>query len=255
MKVWQNRWKMTGLFLLCCLFALPYATEASEIEQMQDTPVTSMESAQENLQDSSQVDVENLQEASEEDTETSIKLAIDGNTVYVDVQGTWSTVQGSIVFDPSYKVKAHGISEGLKSAVSAQSKIGIPLENLLEDEYVFVGVYTSITGEGVEYTGHAFYLTFEDVSNPLSVSLKDKDGTIIETAVLDGTTLPPEDTPSLGDEKNPDEQEGLLRYKWVQRLFFGIVLIAVAGIVALIMLVVKKSKKKHENSCEKENAK
>lgn len=245
-KAWQNRWKIAGLLLLCCLFVLSYVAEASELEQMQDTPVTSMEPAQENLQDSSQEDMENLQEASGENTETPIKLAIDGDTVYVDVQGTWSTVQGSIVFDPSYKVKAHGVSEGLKSAVSAQSKIGIPLENLLEDEYVFVGVYTSITGEGVEYTGHAFYLTFEDVSNPISISLKDKDGSIIETAVLDGTTLPPEDTPSPGDAKDTDEKEGILRYKWAQRLVFGIVLIAVAGIAVLVIHIVKKSKKKNK---------
>lgn len=245
MKVWQNRWKMAGLFLLCSLLALPYVAEASETEQMQEASVTSMEPAQENMQDSLQVDGDNLQEASDEDTESPIQLSIDGDTVYVDVQGTWSTVQGSIVFDPSYKVKAHGVSEGLKSAVSAQSKIGIPLENLLEDEYVFVGVYTSITGAGVEYTGHAFYLTFEDVSNPLSVSLKDKDGTIIETAVLDGTTLPPEDTPSPGDEKNSDEKEGVLRYKWAQRLVLGIVLIAVAGIAALVIRIVKKLNKKN----------
>lgn len=181
------------------------------------------------------------------DGETPLNMVVDGNTVYVDAKGTWSTIQGSIAFDASHKVKEHGVTEELQKAVSKQLKIGFPVENLLEDEYVFVGVYTSITGEGIDYTGHTFYLTFEDTTTPITVTLKDIGGTVIETAVVDGTTLPPlEKDASLEEQEDVGKDKGgivsFLSGKTV-RVVIGLGVVVLIGLVCVWILLKRKNRK------------
>ncbi len=141
-------------------------------------------------------------------TKATLTLSASGNTVYVDVAGVWSTIDGSVVFDPANQVTGHGVTEGLNQAVEEQHKLNIPAENLMSGEYAFAGVFSSISGEGVEYTGHAFYLTFAQITQPITLTLKDTEGNILQTLVADGTVTEPAPTAAGSGQVSGTPEEG-----------------------------------------------
>lgn len=122
-------------------------------------------------------------------------LSAEGNTVYADMEGVWETIDGSFVFDGSNKVVGHGFTQSLMDAVIEQKKMNIPVSNLMDGELAFAGVFSSVSGEGIDYTGHVFYMTFEKVEAPIEVKLMDLHHNVIASVMVDGTTSAPAPTP------------------------------------------------------------
>lgn len=173
-----------------------------------------------------------------EDVKVEPQITVVGNTVYVDVddEQSWNSLQVNLTYDKSVKVAEFGQTEEFQKAIVQQEGLlGFPLCNAIEGEFIAAAAYTSTAadGSGVDYTGHVFYVTFEEESTPVKVELRNDEGEVIAKAVVDGSEEEQVVTEGVGMEDN-----------------FKVIVIVAIGVVVVIVLIVAavlSSKNKKDN--------
>lgn len=180
-----------------------------------------------------------------EDVKVEPQITVVGNTVYVDVddEQSWNSLQVNLTYDKSAKVAEYGQTEEFQEAIVQQEGLlGFPLCNAIEGEFIAAAAYTSTAadGSGVDYTGHVFYVTFEEESTPLEVELRNDEGEVIAKAVVDGSEEEQVVTEGVGMEDNLK--------------VIIIVVIGVVVVIALIVAAVVSSKNKKDNEEETKKA-
>lgn len=180
-----------------------------------------------------------------EDVKVEPQITVVGNTVYVDVddEQSWNSLQVNLTYDKSVKVAEFGQTEEFQKAIVQQEGLlGFPLCNAIEGEFIAAAAYTSTAadGSGVDYTGHVFYVTFEEESTPVEVELRNDEGEVIAKAVVDGSEEEQVVTEGIGMENN-----------------LKVIIIVAIGVVVVIVLIVAavlSSKNKKDNGEETKTA-
>lgn len=173
----------------------------------------------------------------QEDVKVEPQITVVGETVYVDVadEKSWNSLQVNMTFDKSVKVADYGQTEEFAMAIAEQGDlIGFPICNVVEGEFIAAAAYTSTAadGTGVDYTGHVFYVTFEDVSTPIEVELRNDDGEVIAKSVVDGDAEEKVVTEGVGMESTS---------KTVIIIVVGVAVVAILAVAAIISSKNKKN--------------
>ncbi len=176
-----------------------------------------------------------------------LSLSAEGNTVYVDTEGTWSSLEGQLVFDGANQTAKYGATQELTDAALDQQVMSLPVFNMQEGNFIFVAVYSALSGQGIDYTGHALYVTFKEINDPITVTLQDLDGNVLETVVADGAATSLEKEEETKASASPAGKEQNRLWIWTAAVLAAIVIVA-AVLLLILRSCSKKKKDPRENS-------
>lgn len=164
---------------------------------------------------------EEATEAETGNTKAVPVLVVEGNTIYVDASSEepWNVIQGTVRFDPTKEVESYGLTEEFALAAAEQELMGFPAQNVTDEgEFIFTAAYTSAEGIGVDYSGHIFYITFKDTSEPVDFTMYDEFNYELLSAAVDGapeavTYAPSTEVVAANEAKHEAESQAAAEQK------------------------------------------